>query len=229
MKNTRKILAIVAVAAGLAVGTAIVYAHSSGGYGPGAAGCTWGEAGASGGGYGPGMMGYGDGPHGGYGPGMMGYGGGPRGGHGPDMMGNGGGYGPGMMGYGAGPHGGYGTGTAAGAGFVEHMDARLSFLKDEFKITPDQQAAWDAYATQAKAQAATMQTFHAQPPSTAQTATERIEQRAERAKLRAEQMKAMSAVVKDLYAALTPEQKTVADRYFGGPRLSQGGPRGYGR
>ena len=149
---------------------------------------------------------------------------------GPGMMGYGGGYGPGMMGNGRGMMGGgFGPGAAAGAGFTEHMDARLSFLKNELKITSDQQAAWDAYAAQAKTQAATMQAFHAQPPSTAQTATERIEQRAERAKLRAEQMKAMSAAVKDLYAALTPEQKAVADQHFGGPRLSQRGPRGYGR
>ncbi len=210
MTNTRKILASVAVAAGLAAGAATVYAFPPGGFGPGAGGCAFYGAGpgaaAWGGGYGPGMMGYG--------PGMMGYSGGPRGG-----------YGPGMMGYG----GGYGPGAAAGVGPVEHMDARLSFLKDQLKITSDQQAAWDAYATQAKAQAATMQAFHSQPLPTAQTPSERIEQHADRAKLRAEQMKAMSAAVKDLYAALTPEQKAVADQNFGGSRLSQRGPRGYGR
>jgi len=207
MRNTRKILAGIAVAAGLAVGTAIVYAAPPAGYGPGSGGCAYG---AGGGGYGPGMMG------GGYGPGMMGYGGGPRGGYGPGQRG---GYGPGMMG------GGYGPGAAAGAGPVEHMDARLAFLKDQFQITSDQQAAWDAYATQAKTQATTMQAFFSQEAAAAQTPAERIEQHADRAKLRAEQMKAMSVAVKDLYAALTPEQKAVADRYFGGPRLSQG-PRG---
>lgn len=215
MRNTRKILAGVAIAACLAVGTAIVDAAPPGGFGPGAGGCAFNGAGPGagawgGGPMGPGMMGYG----GGYGPGMMGYGGGPRGG-----------YGPGMMGYG----GGYGPGAAAGTGPVEHMDARLSFLKDQLKITADQQAAWDAYATQAKAQATTMQAFHSQPFPTAQTPAERVEQHADRAKLRAEQMKAMSAAVKDLYAALTPEQKAVADQHFGGPRMSQAGPRGYGR
>lgn len=210
MRNTRKILTGIAVAAGLAVGTAIVYAAPPAGYGPGSGGCAYG---AGGGGYGPGMMG------GGYGPGMMGNGGGPRGGYGPGQRG---GNGPGMM-------GGYGPGAAAGAGPVEHMDARLAFLKDQFQITPDQQAAWDAYATQAKTQAATMQAFHSQAFSAEQTPAERIEQRADRAKLRSEQMKAMSVAVKDLYAALTPEQKAVADRHFGGQRLSQRGPRGSGR
>jgi hypothetical protein len=170
---------------------------------------------------GPGMMG------GGYGPGMMGYGSGPRGGHGPGMMGYGGGYGPGMMGYGGGY--GPGAGAAPAVNIDERMDARLAFLKDQFKITSNQQAAWDSYATQVKKQAADMQAFFSQDPATAQTPAERIEQRADRAKLRAEQMKAMSVAVKDLYAALTPEQKAVADRYFGGPRLSQAGPRGHMR
>jgi len=78
MRNTRKILTGIAVAAGLAVGTAIVYAAPPAGYGPGSGGCAYG---AEGGGYGPGMMG------GGYGPGMMGYGGGPRGGYGPGQRG----------------------------------------------------------------------------------------------------------------------------------------------
>lgn len=224
MTNTRKILAGVAVAAGFAVATTMVYAAPPAGYGPGSGGCAFSGAGPGaagpgawgGGPMGRGMMGYGGGPRSGYGPGMMGYGGGARGGYGPGMMGG----------------GGFGPGAAGGGPAVNmdaRMDARLSFLKTELKITSDQQAAWDAYATQAKAQAATMQAFHAQPPSTAQTTTERIEQRAERATLRAEQMKAMSAAVKDLYAALTPEQKAVADQHFGGPRMSQAGPRGYGR
>lgn len=206
MTNTRKILTGVAAAASLAFATVTVYAAPPAGYGPGAGGCAFNGAG-------PGVAGAGT------------WGGGPMG---RGMMGGGmGGYGPGMMG------GGYGPGAAAGGGpavnMGERMDARLSFLKGELKITSDQEAAWGAYATQAKAQAAAMQAFHAQPPSAAQTPAERIEQRADRAKLHAEQLKTMSAAVKDLYAVLTPEQKAVADQHFGGRRLSQAGPRSYGR
>ncbi len=210
MTNTRKILTGMVAATGLAFATVTVYAAPPAGYGPGSGGCAFSGAG-------PGTAGAGASGGGPMGPGMMGHGGGPRGGYGPGMMG-GGGFGPGAA-----------AGGRAAVNMEERMDARQSFLKNELKITADQQAAWDAYATQAKTQVATMQAFHAQPPSTAQTATERIEQRAERAKLRAEQMKAMSAAVKDLYAALTPEQKTIADQHFGGHRLSQAGPRGYGR
>ena len=209
MRNTRKILISMLGAAGLAAAGAVVYADPPAGFGPGSDGCAFGAGG-------PGMAsaGHWDGPHG---PGMMGYGGGPSGGHGP-----------GMMGYGGGPRGGYGPG-AAGAGPVERMDARLGFLKNELKITSDQESAWEAYATQTKTQVETMVAFHAQGPSTAESAAERIEQHASRMKLHAEQMQATSAAVKELFAVLTPEQKATADRYFGGTRLGQANQRGYGR
>lgn len=201
MKNTRKLL-VGAIAAGLAVGTAIAWAAPPAGFGPGSGPCAFGGAG-------PGMMGggWGGGP---MGPGMMG--GGPRGGYGPGMMG------------GWGPRGGFGPG--AGAGPVANQEARLAFLKQELKITAEQETAWNAYATQAKARATTMEAFHAQPPVTGQTAEERIAQRANVAKLHSEQAAALGAAVKDLYAVLTPEQKAIADRHFGGPQMARGG---YGR
>jgi len=159
--------------------------------------------------------GFGPGGWGGHrGAGMMGYGGG-------------GGYGPGAA-AGA-PCEGFGPGAAAAAGPVARMEQRLSYLKNELKITPDQESAWNAYAEHARAQASTMETFRAQPAAAAQSSTERIEQRAERMNLRAKQITAMSAAVKDLYAVLTPEQKAVADLHFGGRRISQAGPRGYMR
>jgi hypothetical protein len=203
MRNTRKILVGMLAAAGLATAGAMVYADPPAGFGPGSDGCAFGAGG-------PGMAG------GGYGPGMMGYGGGPRGEHGP-----------GMMGYG-GQRGGYGPG-ATGAGPNERAEARLAFLEKELKITADQKSAWKGYATQVKTQAETMAAFHAQGPSAAESAAERIEQHASRMKLRAEQAQAMSTAVKELFAVLTPEQKATADRYFGGTRLGQANQRGYGR
>jgi len=158
----------------------------------------------------------------------------PPGGFGPGGDGcafgagtTGGGHGPGMMG--GGPRGGFGPGAAAGGGPVERVDARLAYVKNELKITAEQESAWDAYATQVKAQAATMAAFHAQGPSTAQSAAERIEQHAARMKLRAEQAQATSKAVKELYAVLTPEQQTIANQHFGGQRFGQAAGRGYGR
>ena len=218
MRNTRKIIAGLLLAAGLAATGGITYAQTET---PATGACPYGGPGA---GYGPGMMG--GGPRGGYGPGMMG--GGPRGGYGPGMMGGGprGGYGPGMMG--GGPRGGYGPGFAQG-GPAANVDARLAFLKNELAITADQESAWQAFAKQTKQQAESMQALRGQATAAAKTAPERLEQRAEFAKQRAANMEARSAALKDLYAALTPEQKAVADQHFGGWRMAQRGPRGYGR
>lgn len=216
MRNSRKILIGMLAAAGLAAAGSVVYADPPGGFGAGYGPCAFGAGGpGAGGGFGPGMMGYGGGHHGGYGPGM-GYGGGPRGGYGPGMMGGG-------------PRGGYGPGAGYGAGPTERADARLSFLKNELKITADQEAAWDTYVKQVKTRAETMQAFHAQGPIAAESPAERIEQHAARMKLRADQEQAMSVAVKDLFAVLTPEQKTVANQYFGGTRVGQAGGRGWGR
>lgn len=208
MRNTRKILVGILAAAGLATVSAVGYAQPAAEVGPGYGPCMFGSAGP-GAGAGP----RGGGPHG---PGMMGHYGGPRGG-----------YGPGMMGGGGGPRGGFGPGFA-GANPAERATARLDFLKKELEITEGQEAAWNAYATQVKTQASTMEAFRSQQPAAAATAAERIAQHAERMKLRTNQAEAMSAAVKELYAALTPEQKSVADQHFGGFRVSQAG-RGYGR
>jgi hypothetical protein len=165
------------------------------GQGPGAGGCAFGG--------GPGMMGWGGGP------GMMGYG--PRGG--PGMMGSGG----------MGPRGGWGPGR--GAGPAAHAEAHLAFLKTELKITGDQEAAWQAYATQMKQQAESMQARFAQAGSAAQSAPDRMQQRAEFARQRVAAMESMSTAMKNLYAVLTPEQQAIADQHFGGQRMA----RGYGR
>jgi Spy/CpxP family protein refolding chaperone len=214
MRNTRKIIAGLVTAAALATVGATAYAFPGGGPG---SGCAYGAQGA-------GPMG------GGYGPGMMGGGGGPRGGYGPGMMGYGGGYGPGMMGNGGGPRGGYGPGMGWGQGGpAANADARLSFLKNELAITADQDSAWQAYTTQVKKQAESMQALFTQAQSqTAQSGPERLNQRAEFAKQRAANIEAMSTAVKDLYAVLTPEQKAVADQHFGARRFAQN-RGGYGR
>ena len=199
MSNTRKNLIGVAAAAALMAASTLTYAFPPG-YGPGAGPCVQGGGGPGmGWGGGPGMMGYGR--HGG--SGMMGYGGmGPRGG----------GWGPG-----------------GGAGPAANADAHLAFLKSELKITSEQEAAWQAYAGQMKQQAERMQAAFSQPRTPAQSAPERARQRAEFAKQRAAAMESTSAALKDLYAVLTPEQKAIADQHFGGARMAQNGPRGYGR
>jgi Spy/CpxP family protein refolding chaperone len=157
-----------------------------------------------------------------------GYGGGPgaiMGGWsgGPGAMARGGGDGPGLMARGHGP----GAGFQPGAGPAANADARLGFLKETLKITDSQQAAWDAFAGKAKEQAAAMTAMRTQMAAGAQAAApDRMIQHTELMKQRTAGMEAISAALKDLYAVLTPEQKALADRHFGGWRVAQAGPRG---
>jgi protein CpxP len=153
----------------------------------------------------------------GFGPGMGG----------PGMMGGNhpGAMGPGMFG------GGFGPGMKAGAWGdpAAHLDAHLAAMKTELKITADQESAWQAYAAQAKKQAESMQALHAQAPAATQSAPERLSQRAEFMKQSSARLEAMSAALKSLYTALTPEQRAIADQNFGGVRLSQAKQFGPGR
>ena len=118
------------------------------------------------------------------------------------------GFGPGMgMGYGHGPMGGVDPAAMA--------DARLSDLKAQLKIDAAQESVWQAFATQAKAQAASMQAMRAQMQQDTGTAPERMAQRATAMQQRAAGMATMTNAFGALYAVLTPEQKAIADQNFG--------------
>ena len=150
-------------------------------------------------GYGPGA---GVGPGLGYGMGMMGYGPGPGMGRGMGPMGYG-------SGRGMGPQG-YGNPAAAAA-------ARLAYLKEELKITSGQEGAWKSFADQAKQQAEAMLALRTSVQSgSAATVPERLELRDQIMKKQLGQMEKMIASFKDLYAALSPEQKAIADQRIGG-------------
>ena len=120
------------------------------------------------------------------------------------------------------------AGPGGGAGFspAARIEGRLATLKAELNITANQESAWQAFANQAKAQAATMQA-HRAAVTAAQAAPDRLAQRAAFAKQRAANLDTMSAAVKDLYEALTPEQKAIADQRmaFGGGMGGPGGPK----
>jgi len=187
MKRVTKIAigAVTALTLGLA---ATVVSAQAYGYGPG-----WGmgQGPAFGPGYGPGAgMGRGMGPGGGYGP-----------------MGRGAmGYGP--MGRGMGPQA-YGNPAAA-------ADWRLSGLKSELKITSAQESAWKTFADQAKQQAEAMQAVITGAQGSAKaTAPERIDLRNQVMQKRQAQMEKGTAAFKELYAALSPEQKALADQRVG--------------
>ena len=192
MKRVTKIA--VGVGAALSLGLAAVTVSAQP-YGPG-----WG--GGPMGGYGPGwhMGGYGPGPGYGMGPGYArGYG------MGPWMMG---GYGPG---YGMGPQAMFG-------GYYGNVDDNLAALKTQLRITPKQDAAWQEFTKNAKQQSQNRQAWFAkmQQARRAGSAPEFAAQQTEFMKQRQAELEANAAALKNLYAALTPEQKQVADQSFGG-------------
>jgi hypothetical protein len=143
----------------------------------------------------------------GWGPGMMGYGG-------AGMMGGWHGGGPGMMG------GRFGANPAAA------IDSHLGALKSELKITSAQESTWQKFADAAKQQGeAAGKLRDRQLQNAPQTAPERMAQRTEIMKQQIAGMESTTGAFKQLYAALTPEQKAVADREFGqfhGPRFGGG-------
>ena len=160
----------------------------------------------------------------GFGPGNCAHGAGPAAGsmgHGPHgMMGQG----HDMMSAGAQRGGGHGMWSNPAAA----VESYFAGLKVELKITPEQEKAWQAFTAKAKAQTDTMiarrvQMF-AQTNAANQAAPERLAQRTENMKQGVAAMETMTAAVKDLYAVLTPEQKSVADQ-----QLARGPMGGRGR
>ena len=204
MKSTSRIIIAVAATLSLAIGGAVL--AQPGGYGPGY---------GMGYGMGYGHMGYGGPGYGGPGYGGPGYGG----------MGWGGGH---MGGYG----GGYGMGPQAMFNaYSGNADEALAALKSDLGITAKQDSAWQAFTKNARQQDENRQAWFArmQQARSAGSAPELLAQRAQFTKQRQAEMDANVAALKTLYAALTPEQKAIADQRFGGygPQYGAGYGRGY--
>jgi|SRR3972149_174026 len=200
MRKTTKIALAVGAALSLGLAAAELTAHPSDG--------GWG-------GYGPGYGMHGYGMHGyGMGYGMHGYGPGYG-------MGPGAGMGYGMQGYGM----GYGADP-------EEAENRLADLKSQLGITAQQEPAWQAFVKSAKQREESRKAWFAKmrEARTAGSLPELLAQRDEVFKQQQAERQATTAALKELYAALSPEQRTLADQRFGGfgPGYGAGYGRGYG-
>ena len=111
------------------------------------------------------------------------------------------------------------------------VEGYLAALKVELKITPAQEKAWQTFADktrkQAEARAAQRAKFAGgKKPADNVPAPERLAQRTAFMKQALASMEARTAAVTELYAALTPEQKAIADKQFArghGGRFHRGG------
>ena len=141
------------------------------------------------------------------------------------------GYGPGAgMGYGMyGDGPGFGMGYRAAPGVAED---RLAGLKAELRITAQQEPAWQAFVKSEKQREESRAAWFAKmrEARAADSLPEALAQRDEAFKERQAESQARTAALKELYAALSPEQKAVADQRLGGftPGYGAGYGRGYG-
>lgn len=109
----------------------------------------------------------------------------------------------------------------------ERVEARLAEAKAKLKITSAQEAQWNAFADvtrkHAKAADETIKTMRdGQRSQQKLTAVERLERRQKFAATQSQRLTEVLAAAKPLYAALSAEQKAIADDLLT-PRRGHGG------
>jgi hypothetical protein len=121
---------------------------------------------------------------------------------------------------------GHGGGPGAGGGYSAFADGRLAYLKSALKITPAQEPQWEAFTATWKGHVESMEANRERAWQGA--APDRMARHAEAMQKGAAEMAVVSKAFGELYAVLTAEQKTVADRYFamGSPRAGLSPRRG---
>lgn len=95
------------------------------------------------------------------------------------------------------------------------IESRLERLKQDLKLTADQEPAWREFADQVtQAASKTRNALEQLRTLPEQNAPERMHRAAQLMRERAEQMAATAQAADRLYADLTPEQKALFDRHF---------------
>jgi len=111
------------------------------------------------------------------------------------------------------------------------VEQRLADLKGKLNITGGQESQWQAFQQRITESATQMRGQFAKPPAAA-TAPDRLAERAERMKQHAASMEGVAGALKDLYAVLTADQRSVIDQHYARMgRRGEHGPRaeGHGR
>jgi len=107
------------------------------------------------------------------------------------------------------------SGHGEHGGFPMNAQARLDKLKTALKIQPAQESAWQAFASKVEAQREKMKSLHQQAkPDEALSLPDRLDRHLSAMKEREADLQDMSTATKNLYAALSPEQRAVMDKHF---------------
>lgn len=101
---------------------------------------------------------------------------------------------------------------------TERVEARLAYLRTALKITDAQQSQWNAFADVLRKHARQMEEFRAarvaqrgEAAPQPLTAIDRLERREKMMTLASHRLEEVVAAAKPLYAALSPEQRKIAD------------------
>ncbi len=128
--------------------------------------------------------------------------------------------GGGMMGHGMmGGMRGMGGGDVCGR-MTAHMDGRLAYLKAELKITPEEEPLWNDYAAAVKDNAKSLgercTALVAQSKDKTPSLPERLDIHEQFMTARVDALRSIGKALKPLYAALSDEQKQLADQFING-------------
>ena len=101
----------------------------------------------------------------------------------------------------------------------EHVEGRIAFLKAELKITDAQAPQWNAFADTLRANAKAHRAMHERMAMGGMPSSwpDRLAFQQKALATRLDALKALESAAKPLYAVLTDEQKTLADRLLPGP------------
>ena len=101
----------------------------------------------------------------------------------------------------------------------EHVEGRIAFLKAELKITDAQTPSWNAFADTLRANAKAHQAVHEQMTKGGMPSSwlDRLAFQQKALTTRLDALKALETAARPLYAVLTDEQKTLADRLLASP------------
>jgi hypothetical protein len=95
---------------------------------------------------------------------------------------------------------------------VGQAEYLLEMLREDLKLSPEQQAAWKPYADKVSALASDLSRERGRIKATLQLkALQRIDQSVDTARNRLTALEEIASVAKVLYERLTPEQKSIAD------------------
>jgi LTXXQ motif family protein len=114
---------------------------------------------------------------------------------------------------------GMGSGDVCGR-MTAHMDGRLAYLKAELKITPEEESLWNDYAIAVKDNAKSLgercTALVAQSKDKTPSLPERLDIHDQFMTARLDALRSIGKALKPLYAALSDEQKQLADQFING-------------